>query len=96
MAYVYSQAFIVSYCNSFSELKKDTFPGKEKFIDLIFPVDHIVKSGEAIGGAALIKIAGGKGANQAAALAKAGMEADPLQRRSVYGPVETVEFLFLQ
>ena len=43
-------------------------------IDLIFPVDHIVRPGETIGSAALIKSAGGKGANQAAALAKAGME----------------------
>jgi ribokinase len=43
-------------------------------IDLIFPVDHIVKPGETIGSASLTKSAGGKGANQAAALAKAGME----------------------
>jgi ribokinase len=43
-------------------------------IDLVFSVDHIVKSGETIGSAALTKSAGGKGANQAAALAKAGLE----------------------
>ena len=43
-------------------------------IDLIFSVDHIARPGETIGSAALIKSAGGKGANQAAALAKAGME----------------------
>ncbi|MDR0597858.1 MAG: PfkB family carbohydrate kinase, partial [Treponema sp.] len=44
-------------------------------IDLIFPVDHIVRPGETVGSAAPIKSAGGKGANQAAALAKAGMDA---------------------
>ena len=43
-------------------------------IDLVFPVDHIVRPGETIGSATLIKSAGGKGANQAAALAKAGMD----------------------
>jgi ribokinase len=43
-------------------------------IDLIFTVDHIVKSGETIGSASLVRSAGGKGANQAAALAKAGVE----------------------
>jgi ribokinase len=43
-------------------------------IDLVFSVDHIVKPGETIGSAALTKSAGGKGANQAAALAKAGLE----------------------
>jgi ribokinase len=42
-------------------------------IDLIFSVDHIVLPGETISGAALVRSAGGKGANQAAALAKAGM-----------------------
>jgi ribokinase len=42
-------------------------------IDLIFSVDHIVKPGETIGSISLVKSAGGKGANQAAALAKAGM-----------------------
>jgi ribokinase len=44
-------------------------------IDLIFRVDHVVKPGETIGSASLTKSAGGKGANQAAALAKAGMRA---------------------
>ena len=43
-------------------------------IDLIFTVDHIVRPGETIASTALIKSAGGKGANQAAALAKAGMD----------------------
>jgi ribokinase len=43
-------------------------------IDLVFPVDHIVRPGETITSADPIKSAGGKGANQAAALAKAGME----------------------
>jgi ribokinase len=43
-------------------------------IDLVFSVDHIVCPGETIGSAALIKSAGGKGANQAAALAKAGID----------------------
>lgn len=43
-------------------------------IDLVFSVDHIVCPGETIGSTALIKSAGGKGANQAAALAKAGMD----------------------
>jgi ribokinase len=42
-------------------------------IDLIFSVDHIVLPGETIGSGSLEKSAGGKGANQAAALAKAGM-----------------------
>ncbi|MDR0877992.1 MAG: ribokinase [Treponema sp.] len=42
-------------------------------IDLIFSVDHIVRPGETISSSALEKGAGGKGANQAAALAKAGM-----------------------
>lgn len=42
-------------------------------IDLTFAVDHIVLPGETIGSASLVKSAGGKGANQAAALAKAGM-----------------------
>jgi ribokinase len=36
-------------------------------------VDHIVLPGETIGSASFVKSAGGKGANQAAALAKAGM-----------------------
>jgi ribokinase len=38
-------------------------------IDLIFFVDHIVRPGETISSSALVKSAGGKGANQAAALA---------------------------
>jgi ribokinase len=42
-------------------------------IDLVFSVDHIVAPGETISSASLAKSAGGKGANQAAALAKAGM-----------------------
>ncbi|MDR1950163.1 MAG: ribokinase [Spirochaetaceae bacterium] len=42
-------------------------------IDLTFSVDHIVEPGETISGGALVKGAGGKGANQAAALAKAGL-----------------------
>jgi ribokinase len=40
---------------------------------LIFSVDHIVAPGETIGSTSLVKSAGGKGANQAAALAKAGL-----------------------
>jgi ribokinase len=43
-------------------------------IDLIFSVDHIAAPGETISSGALERSAGGKGANQAAALAKAGME----------------------
>jgi ribokinase len=43
-------------------------------IDLVFSVDHIVSPGETISSLSLGKNAGGKGANQAAALAKAGME----------------------
>ncbi|MDR0442786.1 MAG: ribokinase [Treponema sp.] len=42
-------------------------------IDLIFMVDHIASPGETVSGNSFIKSAGGKGANQAAALAKAGM-----------------------
>jgi ribokinase len=42
-------------------------------IDLIFSVDHIAAPGETISSALLTRSAGGKGANQAAALAKAGM-----------------------
>jgi ribokinase len=42
-------------------------------IDLVFSVDHIVRPGETIDSGALERSAGGKGANQAAALAKAGM-----------------------
>lgn len=41
-------------------------------IDLVFPVDHIAAPGETVAGTALFKNAGGKGANQAAALARAG------------------------
>jgi len=43
-------------------------------IDLIFTVDHIARPGETISSGALERSAGGKGANQAAALAKAGMD----------------------
>jgi len=43
-------------------------------IDLVYSVDHIVRPGETISSSVLEKSAGGKGANQAAALAKAGME----------------------
>jgi ribokinase len=43
-------------------------------IDLTFLVDHIVQSGETISSDSLVRSAGGKGANQAAALAKAGMD----------------------
>ncbi|MDR1618800.1 MAG: ribokinase [Treponema sp.] len=42
-------------------------------IDMVFSVDHIVAPGETISSASLARSAGGKGANQAAALAKAGM-----------------------
>ncbi|MDR0376385.1 MAG: PfkB family carbohydrate kinase [Spirochaetaceae bacterium] len=41
-------------------------------IDKTFTVDHIVRPGETISSGSLLKSAGGKGANQAAALAKAG------------------------
>ncbi|MCL2880164.1 MAG: ribokinase [Treponema sp.] len=43
-------------------------------IDMVFMVDHIVRPGETIAPLTLEKSAGGKGANQAAALAKAGMD----------------------
>jgi ribokinase len=43
-------------------------------IDLIFSVDHIVHPGETINSSSFVRSAGGKGANQAAALAKAGMD----------------------
>jgi ribokinase len=43
-------------------------------IDLLFSVDHIVLPGETINSYSLVKSAGGKGANQAAAFGKAGME----------------------
>ena len=42
-------------------------------IDLVFSVDHIVTPGETISSTSLAKNAGGKGANQASALAKAGL-----------------------
>ena len=42
-------------------------------IDLVFSVDHVAAPGETIASTALVKSAGGKGANQAAALARAGM-----------------------
>lgn len=42
-------------------------------IDLVFSVDHIVLPGETLDSTSLTRGAGGKGANQAAALAKAGM-----------------------
>jgi ribokinase len=42
-------------------------------IDLVYSVDHIVKPGETISSHTLKRSAGGKGANQAAALGKAGM-----------------------
>jgi ribokinase len=44
-------------------------------IDLIFSVDHVVRPGETISSTSLTRSAGGKGANQAAALAKAGLSA---------------------
>lgn len=43
-------------------------------IDFIFSVDHIALPGETISSNSMVKSAGGKGANQAAALAKAGMK----------------------
>ncbi len=43
-------------------------------IDLIYTVDHILKEGETLHSSSLIKGAGGKGANQSTALAKAGSE----------------------
>jgi ribokinase len=43
-------------------------------IDLVFSVDKIVVPGETISSSAFSRNAGGKGANQAAALAKAGMK----------------------
>jgi ribokinase len=42
-------------------------------IDLLYSVDHIVAPGETISSYSFTKSAGGKGANQAAALAKAGL-----------------------
>ena len=43
-------------------------------IDMIFSVPHFVQAGETLSSSSLKKSAGGKGANQAAALAKAGCE----------------------
>jgi ribokinase len=43
-------------------------------IDLIFSVDHVVRPGETLSSTKLEKSAGGKGANQSAALAKAGVK----------------------
>jgi ribokinase len=43
-------------------------------IDLIFTVDHILRGGETLQSSSLVRSAGGKGANQSAALAKAGAE----------------------
>lgn len=43
-------------------------------IDLIFAVDHTVLPGETISSSGFTKSAGGKGANQATALSKAGLE----------------------
>ncbi|MDR2659574.1 MAG: ribokinase [Spirochaetaceae bacterium] len=42
-------------------------------IDMVFAVDHIVLPGETISSASFARNAGGKGANQAAAMAKAGL-----------------------
>jgi ribokinase len=43
-------------------------------IDLVFQVEHIVLPGETISSSAMTRGAGGKGENQAAALARAGMD----------------------
>ncbi len=43
-------------------------------IDLVFRVEHIVRKGETVTSSSVKKSAGGKGANQSAALAKAGCE----------------------
>jgi ribokinase len=43
-------------------------------IDLLFEVDHIVLPGETVSGLSFARSAGGKGANQAAALAKSGLD----------------------
>jgi ribokinase len=43
-------------------------------IDFVYQVDHIVKPGETISSQSLKKFAGGKGANQSVAMAKAGAE----------------------
>ncbi|MCL2267102.1 MAG: ribokinase, partial [Treponema sp.] len=42
-------------------------------IDLLFEVDHIARPGETVSGKSFVKSAGGKGANQAASLSKAGL-----------------------
>jgi len=41
-------------------------------IDLVFTVDHVVQPGETLSSSSFFRSAGGKGANQSAALAKAG------------------------
>ncbi len=43
-------------------------------IDFVYSVPHIVRPGETLSSTAMKRSAGGKGANQSAALAKAGME----------------------
>ncbi|MDD4574125.1 MAG: ribokinase [Sphaerochaeta sp.] len=43
-------------------------------IDLVFTVDHIVEPGETLSSSSFFRSAGGKGANQSAALAKAGAQ----------------------
>lgn len=43
-------------------------------IDLVFSVDHVVQPGETLSSTGFFKSAGGKGANQSAALAKAGAD----------------------
>lgn len=43
-------------------------------IDYVYDVPHFVQSGETLSSSNMVRSAGGKGANQAAALAKAGME----------------------
>ena len=43
-------------------------------IDYVYKLDHIVKDGETISCSSMVKSAGGKGANQAAAIAKAGLD----------------------
>ena len=43
-------------------------------IDLVFTVDHMVEPGETLSSSSFFRSAGGKGANQSAALAKAGAQ----------------------
>ena len=43
-------------------------------IDLVFTVDHMVQPGETLSSSSFFRSAGGKGANQSAALAKAGAD----------------------